>query len=212
MTDLSFPDTDCTAPTKLKVVGVNATTTAPTRYRVDVIGSTAADVVLEAGGWLFDRAIRGWDVNVHLANCADSRPLQILGVKSLALQPGFESSGSFLSTQALAVAVEMVTGDAAVRAAVNAALDHCHTEVTLWGAKCPSELHRRLDTVLHDLSAAARAYKAQALVAAGVHDYRLQATEKFRNCARLLPHDDADLAPLHSTRSQRSTGTTRQAP
>ena len=32
------------------------------RYRLDVVAAGVADVVRFAGGWLFDRAMAGWDV------------------------------------------------------------------------------------------------------------------------------------------------------
>src|SRR3546814_1101974 len=34
------------------------------RYRLDVVAPTVAEVVRNAGGWLVDRAMAGWDVTV----------------------------------------------------------------------------------------------------------------------------------------------------
>jgi hypothetical protein len=188
--------------------GVNR---APLRYRLEVIAPTVADVVLSAGGWLFDRAIAGWDVNVHLAEDADTRALQILGVKSSALEAGFESSERFDATPALAVAVEMFIGDTALHSAVHAALGRRYVEITLWGAKCPPELHRRLDTMQHHLSAAARLYKAHALMAADIPHNGCDPTEEFRSGARLLPHDHADLTPLGDSGRQNFVRAMRQS-
>src|SRR6201999_4509172 len=38
------------------------------RYRLDVVAADVADVVKFAGGWLFDRAMAGWDVTVLLVD------------------------------------------------------------------------------------------------------------------------------------------------
>ena len=56
--------------------------------------------------------------------------------------------------------------DARVREHVLNALDQGATEVTLWGEGLPAELDESVDSVQHRLSAAARAFKAQALAAA----------------------------------------------
>jgi hypothetical protein len=50
------------------------------KYQLDVTASDVADLVRSAGGWLFDRSMAGWDVNVVVTGGCDSLPLQILGV------------------------------------------------------------------------------------------------------------------------------------
>src|SRR4051812_15299958 len=67
------------------------------RYRLDVLGVSAVDVVEAAGGWLYDRAMAGWEVTALLAqgghtrdirdigDSRDTRPLRILGVRALDL-------------------------------------------------------------------------------------------------------------------------------
>ena len=56
------------------------------RYRLDVVASSVVDVVRFAGGWLFDRAMAGWDVTVLIADRPDDRPLQVLGAQTLDLE------------------------------------------------------------------------------------------------------------------------------
>ena len=56
------------------------------RYRLDVVASNVVDVVKFAGGWLFDRAMAGWDVTVLLTDHPDDRPLHILGAQTLDLE------------------------------------------------------------------------------------------------------------------------------
>jgi hypothetical protein len=75
------------------------------------------------------------------------------------------------------------------------ALDHGTTEVTLWGENWPAELNRTVDCVEHRLSAAARAFKAQALAALPRPTGSVGSAETFRsgmaNCLSVA----ADLVP-----------------
>jgi len=63
------------------------------RYRLDVVAANVIDVVKFAGGWLFDRAMAGWDVTVLVADHVDPRPLQILGAQIIDLEHALESAG-----------------------------------------------------------------------------------------------------------------------
>src|ERR1700688_3322744 len=49
------------------------------RPRLAVLAPSVVEVVRSAGGWLFDRAMAGWNVTVITSDHSDSRPLQILG-------------------------------------------------------------------------------------------------------------------------------------
>ncbi len=44
------------------------------RYRLDIVAPSVAEAVRHAGGWIFDRVMAGWDVNVLLAQPGDTRP------------------------------------------------------------------------------------------------------------------------------------------
>ena len=44
------------------------------RYRLDVVAGSVVDVVRFAGGWLFDRAMAGWDVSVLLTDLWPTTP------------------------------------------------------------------------------------------------------------------------------------------
>ncbi|WP_109470805.1 hypothetical protein [Mycolicibacter sinensis] len=137
------------------------------RYRFDVVGRSVLDVVTAAGGWLYDRATAGWDVTVMILDKEDTRPLQILGARVLNLASVLKQWEQWPHPQTIAVCAEMFDGHAQVRQGVLDALEHSSTEVTLWGT-VPAELHSDVDARQHRLSAAARAFKAQALRAAGV--------------------------------------------
>jgi len=144
-----------------------ATASRVLRYQLNVFAASAQDVVQSAGGWLFDRARAGWDVNVMVADGGDPRPLTILGATALDLNEGFLSMVRNSSrVGALAVSAELLSSDAVVRDEVLHVLKRGLTEVTVWGAQWPVELGRQADAVHHRVSSAARAFKSHALAAA----------------------------------------------
>jgi hypothetical protein len=152
------------------------------RYRFDVLAGSAVDVVQSAGGFLYDRAMAGWEVTVLLprqADCPDfegSRPLRILGVRVLDLQSDFtEYDGPM--PHGLAVSAELYTGDSRVRERLVKARGNQLTEVTLWGEGWPLAMNRGMARVQYVLSAAARVFKRQALAAAGISCQTVDSTE-----------------------------------
>jgi hypothetical protein len=172
------------------------------RYRLDVIACSVVDVVRFAGGWLFDRAMAGWDVTVLLADHPDDRPLQILGAQTLDLEEALAAMDSGVETrprpQALAAAADLFGCDSRVRQGVLQALDHGVTEVTLWGESWPSELDDSVGLVQHQLSTAAQIFKAQALAAALNHwvpESSIGHNELFRSGLLACPSVAADLVP-----------------
>jgi hypothetical protein len=165
------------------------------RYRLDVVAADVVDVVRFAGGWLFDRAMAGWDVTVLIADRPDDRPLQILGVGVLDLEDALASVGTRPRPQALAAAADLFGCDSRVRQGVLQALDHGVTEVTLWGETWPAELDESVGLVQHRLSMAARTFKGQALAAAAVPQSPIDHTETFRSGLLTCPSVAADLVP-----------------
>ena len=145
------------------------------RYRLDVVAASAADAVHSAGGWLYDRAMAGWEVTVLLPQSCDARPLRILGVGAVELESGFERAGS--ATHSLAVSAEVFAADHRIRGTVLKALNHRLTEVALWGDGWPLAVNRGMARVQHVLSAAARTFKGHALTAAGIGCETVDPTE-----------------------------------
>ena len=174
----------------------NAESAASTlfRYRLDVIAADVDDVVQSAGGWLFDRAMAGWDVNLHLADPSDIRPLRILGIRTCPLDT-VDSVMKTPGTQAIAVAARVCNTDAHVRENVVKALQRGLTEVTLWGDTWPPDFHGA-QAVQHPLSWAARAFKTQALAAAALPAGSVDPTEAFRSGALWCPAYEPDLLPI----------------
>ena len=169
------------------------------RYRLDVVTADVADVVKFAGGWLFDRAMAGWDVTVLLVDHPDERPLQILGAQIVDLEYALATAGHRPPPQTLAAAADLFGCDSRVRQGVVQALDQGATEVTLWGETWPVELEGSVGLVQHRLSMAAKTFKSQALAAAldegGVSPGSIGYVETFRSGLLAWPSVAADLVP-----------------
>ncbi len=164
------------------------------RYRLDVVAANAVDAVRFAGGWMYDRVMAGWDVTVLLADRTNERPLQILGVATTDLESALESWAERPHPQTVAVAADLFASDERVRRGVLGALEQGLTEVTLWGDSWPADLDDSVGPVAHHLSAAARAFKTQALTAAA-DTGSVGATETFRCGVMTTPSVAADLVP-----------------
>jgi hypothetical protein len=169
------------------------------RYRLDVVSPSVPEVVKFAGGWLVDRVMAGWDVTVLVrgaeAGSQDLRPLEILGVDTQDLEQALVMWADRPHPQTVAVASELFSADARVRQGVLNALDQGLTEVTLWGEHWPEELDDTVGSVRHQLSAAARAFKAQALAAIEPPIAVVGDAETFRCGVMARPSVAADLIP-----------------
>ncbi|OBH85512.1 hypothetical protein A5681_17320 [Mycobacterium scrofulaceum] len=150
------------------------------RYRLDVIAASALDVVQSAGGWLYDRAMAGWQVTVLLPGGGDARSLRILGVHALDVEEYFAAMGPGATSESLAVSAEAFAADARVRDRVLESLDDRMTEVALWGRAptgWPLRVDRGMARAQYALSAAARRFKGHALAAAGIDCPTVYSTE-----------------------------------
>ncbi|MGV0745957.1 hypothetical protein [Mycolicibacterium sp. XJ870] len=164
------------------------------RYRLDVVAPCVVDAVRFAGGWLVDRVMAGWDVTVLIGADEDVRPLEILGVETMDLESVLASWEDRPHPQTVAVAADLFNTDERVRQGVLGALEQGRTEVTLWGDQCPDDLS--VDPVRHELSAAARAFKAHALAAVNHPDAGLVGdSEAFRCGTMAIRSVPADLTP-----------------
>ncbi len=164
------------------------------RYRLDVVAASAADAVHSAGGWLYDRAMAGWEVTVLLPQSCDSRPLRILGVRAMDLEAGLDRTGS--ATHSLAVSAEVFAADHRIREMVLKALNHGLTEVALWGEGWPLAVNRGMDRVQHVLSSAARTFKGHALAVAGIRCGTVDPTEAMLYDMAACTSADFDLVRL----------------
>jgi hypothetical protein len=151
------------------------------KYQLDVTARDVADVVRNAGGWLYDRATAGWDVTVVVTSECDVTPLRILGARTERPNPDDDATAP-PQALALAASADAMDASAPLRDDVVRALKRGLAEVTLWGEPGAAGLERGIESVEHELSAAARAFKAQALRAAGV-DEPVGSVETFRRRA-----------------------------
>ncbi len=178
------------------------------RCRISIVAPSVVDVVEHAGGWVFDRVMAGWHVVVIVGKLGEDRPLRILGANSLSLETALSSNWLCGHPQSLAVPTELFECDSRVRNWVLKALEHGMTQVMLWGRDCPPELSDNVDFGQHQLTTAARAFKAQALVAAGVADAAIGDTEDFHAGANALPPVATD-PPAHAGQPPAEVGSDR---
>lgn len=148
-----------------------------TRHRMAIFAGNAADIVGFAGGLIFDRVGAGWDVKIQLASVTpeDERSLRILGIQSRMHSVGFDTSPW---PDVLLMSADVYSGQIQARRMFNTAARKQHAEVVMWGGGWPDELDPGIGTVEHRLSTAARAFKAYAMVAAGL-DATVQPAEQF---------------------------------
>lgn len=146
--------------------------------RAAAVARDTAEVVRFAGGWLFDKAMGGWDVNVLTLDGGDLRSLRILGVHPHNLAPVLESRVTLgQCLRVIAIPEELYWSEPGFRKIVGVALEP-QGELLLWGDgasaaldQYPSIYPRRAPVpVLHRLSFAARAFKAHALAATQIQD------------------------------------------
>jgi hypothetical protein len=149
-------------------------------YRFDIIAANVLDAVSLVGGSAFDMATAGWKVRILLADPGDDRPLRILGATPIALDAALKPGSSF--PELITVAVDLLVSDARTRQYVLAALKNGDTEVTIWGQAWPEKLEP-VGLVEHHPTIAARAFKTQALTAAGALDGR----ERFLDQPGAMP-------------------------
>ncbi|WP_068279108.1 hypothetical protein [Aldersonia kunmingensis] len=165
------------------------------RYRLDVVAPSIADAVANAGGWMFDRALGGWEVRVLVPDYRDASPLRILGAEPVSLEAILESHGGERYPQALAISADLYRSDPRIGAGLRLALGDGGIGVAMWGDGWPFDLEGPVGEVEHTLSLAARAFKAKALVATGASGQAVGATEAYRSGIPTSRLAGADLVP-----------------
>jgi hypothetical protein len=146
---------------------------------------------------LCDRVRAGWNVTVSVPDGTDVRPLTILGVTTRSASDEVpEASDASETPAAQALAADGLAKDERLLKDVLKTLDRGTVEVTIWGERLPSALTGRVESVRYRLSAAARAFKAQALVAAGEPAQTVDAEEEFHSSALWYPPNGSDLSPV----------------
>lgn len=176
---------------------------AGTSHRVDVLGSSIAEIVSGAGAWLADRAREGWNVNVFVPAGLDLRPLQILGVTPQVLGESVPTLGGSRGVNELAVSATLLHTDDRIHMAVCAQLNNTAVKIRVLGDHVVgNDLARHLQPDTYTPTAAGRAFKIHALYAAGIESGSLPADEVFRSVPTVLttrdsqnPDDDGACEP-----------------
>jgi hypothetical protein len=178
-------------------VGVRHSAASLLEYDLTVIARTAEDTVRAAGGWLCDRVRAGWKVSVLLTDSDDVLPLHVLGVRTV--PAGTDPIALVQSNPAaLAIPADLLDSDKSVRASVVRAAERGAMELTVWGCAPAQQgaLAGRMAPTRHQMSGAARAFKSQALVAAGSPCATVDLAEQFYSCALWYPAEGPDLSPV----------------
>lgn len=147
-------------------------------YRLDVIAASVPDAIRYAGGLMFDRGRAGWRVAVVTDDATHSRALAILGANTqsparLEARP---------SGQARAYRIRVLPIDELTVSRQGPAAEDSEAEprarLLFWGPRVTSESTGLLYAVRHDLSPAARTFKAHALHCAGLDTF-VESSERF---------------------------------
>lgn len=164
------------SPGGLEVVGAEDELA---RYRLMVVAPDIAELVTVAGGWIFDRAMAGWDVTALVNEGSDVRPLRILGVVTASLESALSTDGPVVQPSAISIAGHYFSSDPRIRDLIRRIAGGGATELTVWGDACPSDFRASLRLVSYEPTSAARVFKKHALAAAGCLDRAVEPNESF---------------------------------
>lgn len=152
-----------------------------------VVAPDIAELVTVAGGWLFDRAMAGWDVTALVNEDSDVGPLRILGVGATELESVLSAYPPALQRCAISIAGHNYSSDHRIRELVRRIMDSGATELTVWGDVCPAEFRATLLPVDYEPTTAAQVFKKYALAAAGRAVRAVEPKESFRCGVRPRP-------------------------
>lgn len=148
------------------------------RYELRVVAGDVADVVSGIGGWLFDRAMAGWQVSVAADEVGDERALRILGLKAVGL------SGLWRSTDPDAVVMTAMGSSRFESGDHGLAVHNPGGDVTFFGSHAPDGFAGRTERVRYQPSAAALAFKAHALTVVRADPGSTDGVETLFRCGR----------------------------
>ncbi|MFI5717531.1 hypothetical protein [Nocardia sp. NPDC051750] len=131
------------------------------RYRLVVVSPTVREAVRLAGGWLFDRAMSGWDVTILAGEVADPLPARVLGALVVPWDT-VPASAEGPDPHAVAVIGNPQDFDDRMRRWVT---DYSHRgqETTLWGEAVWVDLPLHAEPGIFRPSRTALLFKAHAL-------------------------------------------------
>lgn len=138
-------------------------------YRMHVMARDAAELAANVGGLIVDRTMSGWRVSVQLSQDGDTRPVQILGAELVddATSPGSPGEEQCVLVMGPDAYAKVISDDGRQLPAGCA-------EILVWG-ESPDQNH----VFGHSLSAAAVAFKSQAVAAAHLPGGEIAISEAF---------------------------------
>ncbi|VEG47039.1 Uncharacterised protein [Mycolicibacterium flavescens] len=147
-------------------------------YRLDVVSATVADAVRHAGGLMFDRVRAGWRVVVVTNDSADSTALTILGTHTQS--PGEPEEIPAKSGRVVRTRIMPADSLFVDRRPAGVPLNRAEpgSQLLFWGPRVNCEPAGPVYPVRHELSPAARRFKAHALHAAGLATH-VEPSEEF---------------------------------
>ncbi|MFV8227745.1 hypothetical protein [Mycolicibacterium fortuitum] len=136
-------------------------------YRLHVMARDPGELAANAGGLIVDRTMSGWRVSVQLSQAGDVRPVQILGAELVdtVQSPGLPDEEQCILVMGSEAYAKVISDDE---------LPAGCAEILVWG-ETPDPAH----LFGHNLSAAALAFKSQAVAAACISADEVSAAEAF---------------------------------
>jgi hypothetical protein len=137
-------------------------------YQLSVLATSVDDVVVNIGGWLCDMSLAGWSVTVTSCDASDERALRILGARVIANSSLSAALPRIVANTcgAMAISSSLLVDGPACHRQVDAALQ-ASAHSCIWGQPGPVSDVLDLRMTRYRPSAAALAFKAQALLATG---------------------------------------------
>lgn len=144
------------------------------RYQLEVFAISVADAVRRVGGLMFDRSLAGWRVRVCTDDASNARALAILGAEIGSAEP----IDAVIHREECVGFPDLHVAGPQFRASVGRSSLDLDSEALRLGPQMSDEPTGLLQPVRRKPSSAARAFKAQALHAAGL-DVSMETWESF---------------------------------
>lgn len=152
-------------------------------YQLNIITDNPVEMICDIGGWVCDKALAGWRTTVILHGNPNphGRVLRIVGIDTVVSDTSWSTLTPSPSNQ-MVVAARSYRNEAVLRRVVDDLLGAGLHDVILWGpandgAAWQAPFDPPSTTHEYRLSVAARALKAQSLIAAGLEPDHAVATE-----------------------------------
>jgi hypothetical protein len=135
-------------------------------YHMYVLTSNVGDAIQNVAGLIVERVLLGWHVSAAVDSQSEVRALDIVGAQLQDFREILELEKSS-AVGSFVVSANLISKRSDTRHLVKSAMRDGGTELLIWGAASAAGLRVPFTSKAHELVAAARAFKSQALVAIG---------------------------------------------